>query len=231
MDEGKIPFVERGETLAEQGYSRLREALASGVFQPGESLSIRRLATLLGVSATPARDAIARALWEGCLESGPHRTVSVPRLTLEKLHEIYAVRLNLEGLATELAAPNFNKPVLAKLETIHNTYCNALEAKEYSRGLKANESFHFHIYEQSNNTLLVEMIRALWLKMGPSLNLLYPAYYDKRGQSHHEDILDALRKRDGAKARAALEEDLVDGKAELKRALSAARDSNAPSTK
>jgi DNA-binding GntR family transcriptional regulator len=214
--------IERGETLSEQACNRLRLALASGTFKPGESLSIRQLAGLLGVSATPARDAIYRALWDRSLESGPNHTVVVPKLTIDNVNQIYVVRINLEGLATELATPNFNRPEIAKLEAVHAAYCKAVDAGNHREALQTNENFHFFIYEQCNNTLLIEIIKSLWLKMGPSLNLLFPAYLDRRGTSHKLDILKALRKRSGADARAAIEADLVDGRAEIRRALSAA---------
>jgi DNA-binding GntR family transcriptional regulator len=212
--------IQRGETLAEQAYARLRTALASGVFKPGETLSIRGLARLLGVSATPARDAIARALWEGSLENGPNRTVVVPELTLASVQDIYAVRMNLEGLATELAAPNFHSPDLSKLEAIYEAYCAAIESQQLAKMLETNEQFHFLIYNQSNNMLLVEMIKSLWLKMGPSLNFLFPAYLDKRGVKHKLAIIEALRNRNGVGARTALEADLADGKAQIRQAVS-----------
>ena len=213
--------IERGETLAEQAYARLQSALASGVFKPGESLSIRGLARLLGVSATPARDAIARALWERSLENGPNRTVIVPELTVASVQEIYTVRMNLEGLAIELAAPNFYSPGLTELRRIFEDYSTAIDAQDHAKVLETNEHFHFYIYQQSNNELLVEMIKSLWLKMGPSLNFLFPAYLDKRGIRHKLAILEALDKHDGIKARCALEADLADGKAQIKQAIAA----------
>ena len=214
-----IPLIERNETLAEQAYDRLRSALASGAFKPGETLSIRRLAGLLGISATPARDAISRALWEHSLETGPNRTFLVPQLTLESLQAIYTLRINLEGLATELAARHFDSAMIRKLETIHDAHTNAVDDAAYAKALQANESFHFFVYENSGNTLLTDIIRTLWLKMGPSLNLLYPAYVDRRGQNHHSHVLAALRKRDAVAARAAMVADLKEGQAELERAL------------
>jgi DNA-binding GntR family transcriptional regulator len=222
-------IIQRGETLAEQAYARLRGALASGVFKPGESLSIRGLARLLGVSATPARDAIARALWDRSLEGGPNRTVVVPELTLASVHDIYSIRMSLEGLATQLAAPNFDAPALIELKAVLDAYCAAIDAQDRNGMLETNERFHFLIYRQSGNELLVEMISSLWLKMGPSLNFLFPAYLDKRGIKHKVSILEALRSRQGAKARAALEADLTDGRQQIEQALeSAGSDSTKP---
>lgn len=217
--ENIVPAIERNDTLAEQAYSRLRLALAGGAFKPGETLSIRRLAGLLGVSATPARDAISRALWDRSLQSGPNRTVLVPTLTVESVNQIYAIRINLEGQAAELAAPNFDEQQLTALEAIHERYRAAVEAGDHAEALQSNEHFHFYIYEQSANPLLVDIVKSLWLKMGPSLNLLYPEYFDLRGAGHKLQILGALRKQSGFEARSAVEADLVDGRAQVRRAL------------
>ena len=216
-----IEPIERKDTLSDQAYEQLRAALMAGVFKPGESLSIRRLASLLEISVTPARDAISRVLWEGGLDAGPNRTVLVPELTLEKLREIYAVRLNLEGTAAALSIRNLDDKVLAELTKLYESHKSAVASGEYSAALKANEAFHFGIYKLSKNSLLIEIIRSLWLKLGPSLNLLYPAYFNNlKGVSNHSRVMDALKEFDPIATRSAIEADLYDGQDELARALS-----------
>ena len=223
-----IEPIERGDTLADQAYDRLRSALASGTFKPGKSVSIRQLARLLNISATPARDAISRALWERGLEAGPQRTVVVPSLTVANLHDLYAIQINLEGLATELATPHFTGQSLRQLEALLKAYQRAMEKPpaasekpDYGPVLQVNENFHFYIYEKSGNPLLVEMIRSLWLKMGPSMHLLRSAYLKNRtGLEHHTEILKALRTGDPRAARDALIADLRDGRAVIEKVLS-----------
>lgn len=213
-----IEPIERNDTLADMAYDRLRTALMTGAFKPGDSLSIRQLARVLGISATPARDAISRMLWERGLESGPHRTVVVPMLTATNLREIYDVRLNLEGLAASAAAERFRDKDFTRLDEIEVEHREAIDAMDYKAALAANEAFHFTVYERSENSTLVEMIRSLWLKLGPAFNLLYPAYDKNRlGLTDHARIIAALRARDPEASRAALQADLRDGLAELER--------------
>lgn len=216
-----IEPIERGDTLADQAYDRLRSALASGTFKPGESVSIRQLARLLNISATPARDAISRALWERSLEAGPQRTVVVPSLNVANINDLYTIRVNLEGLATELATPNFTEPSIRQLEGLLKVYQGAMEKPDYRKVLQANENFHFYIYDKSRNPLLIEMIRSLWLKMGPSMHLLRSSYLkDRTGLEHHTAILSALRSGDPRAAREALIADLRDGRAVIEKVLS-----------
>lgn len=215
-----IGRVERYDTLADRAYEQLRHALMNGSFHPGQKLTIRKIAAVLGISATPARDAISRLVSERVLDSGPNRTVSVPTLDSERIREIYLLRTALEGLATELGAKAMDKAQIESLERLQLALIAAMDRNNFKRVLAENEEFHFTIYRASNMPMLVEAIQQLWLKLGPSLNLLYPSYNrSRKGVAHHLDILTALRSGDAVGAREAMEADLRDGAIELEGAL------------
>lgn len=220
--------VERYDTLADRAYEQLRHALMTGSFHPGQKLTIRKLAAVLGISATPARDAISRLLSERILETDANRNVSVPVLDERRLNEIYALRVALEGLAAELGAPQLKSEDIDRLEQIQMALISAMDRKDYKRVLIENGEFHFTIYHASGNEMLVQSIQQLWLKLGPALNFLYPAYNNSRkGVSNHLETLSALRARDAAGVRAAIERDLRDGLGELSAALQAQQTSSA----
>ncbi|MEH3106430.1 MAG: GntR family transcriptional regulator [Sphingomonas fennica] len=212
--------VERFDTLAERAYAQLRTALMNGSFLPGQKLTIRKLAALLGISATPARDAISRLVSERILETDANRNVSVPLPDVERLQEIYVVRIALEGPAAALGTPRLTDDEIDRLERIQTALVDAMDRKDYADVLANNRDFHFTIYRASGVELLNQTIEQLWLKLGPSLNLLYPAYnHSRTGVHNHRDVLAGLRRRDGAAVRAAIEQDLKDGVIELSRSL------------
>jgi DNA-binding GntR family transcriptional regulator len=214
--------VERYDTLADRAYEQLRHALMTGSFHPGQKLTIRKLAAVLGISATPARDAISRLLSERILETDANRNVSVAILDEQRLNEIYVLRVALEGLAAELGAPNLTSEDIDRLEQIQMALISAMDRNEYKRVLLENGEFHFTIYRASGNDMLIQSIQQLWLKLGPALNFLYPAYNSSRkGVSNHLEVLRALRARDAAGVRNAIESDLRDGLQELSAALRA----------
>ena len=216
--------VERYDTLADRAYEQLRQALMSGSFPPGQKLTIRKLAAVLGISATPARDAISRLLSEGVLETDANRNVSVPILDEQRLREIYILRIALEGLAAELGTPNLGNEDIAELEMIQSALTDAMDRGDYEGVLARNGEFHFRIYNASGIALLIQTIEQLWLKLGPSLNLLYPEYNrSRKGVRNHSNVLTALRARDASKVRRAIESDLREGGEELGRALSNAQ--------
>ncbi len=107
--------LDRPIALADQVYQALRDLLRTGRIGPSERLQEVALATQLGVSRTPVREALARLASEGLVEADG-RSFAVPGLTSEDLDDIYALRSLLEPeairLATSLAADHtLRKPL------------------------------------------------------------------------------------------------------------------------
>lgn len=223
--------VKRYDTLADRAYEQLRAALTTGSFFPGQKLTIRKIAAILGVSATPVRDAISRLLFERVLECDINRNVFVPRLDAQRLRHIYALRIALEGLAAEEGTRVLTDEDVDRLEQVQLALIAAMDRQDYSRVLVENEKFHFGIYSACGNPLLVEAIQQLWIKLGPTMNLLYPTYNKTRtGVSHHLKVITALRTRDPRQVRAAIEADLRDGEIALRQALEVADEEAATKT-
>ena len=111
--------VDRPLALSEQVYHTLRAHLRDGAITPGQPLQEVQLATQLGVSRTPVREALARLASEGLLVSGG-RSYMVPELTLSDVDEIYEVRFLMEpaatrSVATRTADPAVRAPIEAAL--------------------------------------------------------------------------------------------------------------------
>jgi DNA-binding GntR family transcriptional regulator len=213
--------ITRGDTLTDQAESVLRESLMSGGFRPGETITIRALSGLLGVSVTPAKDAMTRLIGERILEWGPRRSALVPALTLQSIEEIYAIRLALEPTAAAAAMVNISEKGIAELRKIHERLAAALERKNYKGVLISNRDFHFAIYKRAELPMLLKMIEGMWLRLGPTLNLLYSGnpkqQLPKRGGTgFHAEIVAAIEKRNGAAVRQHVVDDLTTGRDRLK---------------
>src|SRR5436305_7792005 len=83
-------------SVSEQVTTELRRSILSGALAPGESLSLRRLADVLGVSFIPVRDALKVLEGEGLVVNPPGRSATVAPLDLDEFHAIYRVRRMLE---------------------------------------------------------------------------------------------------------------------------------------
>jgi DNA-binding GntR family transcriptional regulator len=105
--------LDRPIALADQVYQALRDMLRTGRIGPSERLQEVALATQLGVSRTPVRDALARLASEGLVEADG-RSFAVPGLTSEDLDDIYALRSLLEPEAIRLATSRAADPAMRK---------------------------------------------------------------------------------------------------------------------
>lgn len=216
----KFDPLPRQSSLGGLAYDKLKDIIMRGAFPPNTKMTVRSVAAALEVSTTPARDAINRLLAEGALVNEGPKTVVLPALSLQTLDEITAVRLSLEGLAAEHSVRSVTKADIAALEALQNTINASLDSGNYAEVLRANQAFHFLVYQRSGWPTLVRIIETLWLRIGPSLNELYPEFAQTRkGVSNHMAVLEALRKKDARQTRAAIEQDLRDGYPRLKAML------------
>ncbi len=202
------------QTLSANVYDQLRDLVMSGQMVPGEQISLRSAAAALGVSVMPVREAMQRLVAEQALELTPNRTLRVPRMTAAQFKEITTIRINLEGLATEVAASMSGAAALRDIAHWHDAFAEEMRAAspDGSKLVTFNKEFHFAIYAMADMPVLLQMIEALWLRIGPILNYDLRAGSRRVGEkvamSHHAALLAALKRRDGAKARAALQGDI-----------------------
>jgi len=98
-----LQTIERPEPLGDRVYAALRELLRAGRLATGQSLQEAELATRLGVSRTPVREALARLASEGLIVA-EGRSFVAPALTVRDIDDIYALRFLLEPAALRLAA-------------------------------------------------------------------------------------------------------------------------------
>jgi len=66
------------QTLGERAYAKLADLLISGRLAPGEKLSLRAAADVLGVSIMPVREAVSRLVADGALEVTPTARCACP---------------------------------------------------------------------------------------------------------------------------------------------------------
>ena len=112
----KLEVLERFQPLADRVYETLRRYLRSGRIPNGQRLQEGALATQLGVSRTPVREALARLATEGLVVQDG-RSFTVPSLSDQDIEDIYELRFLLEPEALRQVATHTRDPKL--LEPIH----------------------------------------------------------------------------------------------------------------
>lgn len=191
-----MPRLEH-QTLNDRAYEALKKGLMSGQFKPGQVLTIRQLASDYGISATPVREALQRLVAERSLELLRNRSIGVPILTREKFIELRRIRCLLEGLAGELATPQFTESDVARLGYIIEKIDLEIAENDAAGYLRRNEKFHFLIYERAQSPLTLRIIQDLWTQAGPFFNCLFEdSGYLREANEGHRRILVAIKSGD-----------------------------------
>ena len=196
------------ETLGDHAYARIRQAILSGRFEPGEKLTIRALSAQLNISPTPIRESLRRLAAEHAVEIAPNRFIRIPILNAEELRELRDIRTSLEGLATERAVANMGAEMIAHLKGLDGTIRKLRDKGSTKLVVGTIQQFHFAIYRTSDMPSLVRMIESMWLRTAPYVNLLFPGYSQSERGNLRAMVLTAIARRDASSARRLMEADI-----------------------
>ena len=112
--------------IRDEVYKSLRKWIVRGKLEPGEKLKDKELATQLGVSRTPVREALRKLEDEGLVETAANRWTRVVPVTLEDAERIYPIMQKLEELALELAFPKIAVQHIQGMQNANNQLKEAL---------------------------------------------------------------------------------------------------------
>jgi DNA-binding GntR family transcriptional regulator len=198
------------ETVQDRVYSVLRDRLMRGGFEPGQKLKIAELATALGTSAMPVREALNRLAAERAIESMPNRSVRVPSLSRQSLRDLMEARFAIEGLAVSRAATNMDEGTLGRLHQLIAAQSETDDEHVSEASAEQNRLFHFTIYRRSGSAVLLPIIESLWLQFGPYLRVASERFDGRegRGTNFHVEMVESLGRGDASAARKALESDI-----------------------
>lgn len=208
--------IAEGETANERAYISLKRAVLSGVFRPGEVLTLRALATRFSLGETAMREAVKRLISEGAFEGLPNRSARVPMLDRRKIQGILDLRMLLESNAAVLAAQHISLRQIEGLRTLHESMESSIATGDSDAYKQLNIAFHFEIYRIANNETLAALMETLWLRMAPfvarTLSLItdHPTGAWSHASRHHEALLSAFQNGDVEAARQAMQQDLLE---------------------
>ena len=203
------------DTMQVKVYRTLARGLMSGMFKPGEAVTLRTFATRLGTSAMPVREAVSRLIAERALVLLPNRSVIVPRMSRARFTELTKTRQMLEGMTTEAACSRATPALLRKLSEINDAMKRCVAVNDFHGALSHNMAFHFTLYQSAGKHVVLPLIEMLWLQAGPFLALSLTTPGVRWTARHHHALLAALRASLGPAARRAIETDIADTSMQL----------------
>jgi DNA-binding GntR family transcriptional regulator len=146
--------------LKDQTTDVLRDHIVSGRILPGTKLVEREVASQLGVSRAPVREALTELEKEGLIVSragGRH----VITLTQEDVRELYQVRFVLERLAVELAVRNNTPENCARLDQALQEMRDAVARHDRAKHVEADVEMHWLVWRQAGNRHLLRMLSSM----------------------------------------------------------------------
>lgn len=185
-------------------YGALKDAIVSHELGAGALVSEEEWARKLGMSRTPVREALNRLEQQKLVRRVPNHGVFVADLSLDDFLEICEVRSLLEGNACRIAALHVSESDLARFEKEFRELASSHPTGEHVR--RANEvdhAFHMFILEAAGNRQAVSIIAQLNDMITRLRFALTPSRYAE-SLKEHQQILDALKARDGEAAAAAM---------------------------
>ena len=105
-------------TAEEEAYKFLLDAICGGRYHKGDRLIAEDIASEIGMSRMPVREAFRRLDAQGLVTLRPNRGAIVSGLDIDELHEVFEMRSALEGLAVRVAVGRIGERQLAALERL-----------------------------------------------------------------------------------------------------------------
>lgn len=179
----------------------IRQRITIAGLLPGATLNPALIATELGVSQTPVREAMIELVHDGFLDASPNRGFLVRRLTASEAKELYPLMWDLEATALYAAQPP--AATLDKLVAINESLTKATEGEVQ---LSLDSEWHEELVRSCANRTLIEILTVLRWRIRR-----YEAAYAKHERlpaqpavQHHAIVL-AIRRNDYDRAAQVLE--------------------------
>lgn len=186
------------KSMVEAAYDELKHQIINNILPPGFQALEIELASKLGMSRTPVREALIKLQNEGLVEVIPRRGVRVKPLTIQDIREISEVLACLECEAAEkLAARKLQAYELESLNRAIADMDKALETEDMQAWSEADYRFHKLILEMCGNQHLTDVAMNFLEKAHRFRTLTLP-HRDKPVYSNvnHAAVVEAIRRGD-----------------------------------
>ena len=180
--------------LRDQAYHQILDLVHRGDLPPGSRVKDSTLASQLGVSRTPVREALLQLAREGVLDADMGRGFSVGRLDLAEMKETGSILAELEVLALRVS-PQIPPDRLKRLTEIDRELSQT--RSDVDRLLSLEEEWHRTLLSGCPNERLRRIISSLWQVPRRYMRAyLREARRVSLSTQHHTRIIEALRRED-----------------------------------
>jgi len=174
--------------LRELVCDRIREAIITGTFAPGERLMEMQLAEEMGVSRTPVREAIRKLEIDGLVVMIPRRGTYVANISIKDINDVYEIRTALDELAAGLATERIDAAGMDELKARLADTERAIESGDVIRIIDMDTRFHDVLYRAARNERLVNIINNLREQITGirGISMRYPGRLSETMKEHRQ---------------------------------------------
>ncbi|WP_272473478.1 GntR family transcriptional regulator [Baekduia alba] len=149
------------KTARDQVFDTMLEAIVSGSLAPGEVIRDDAIASRLGVSRTPVREALQRLQHYGMVETEPNRLTRVAPAVAEDIELLYPPLGALHGVAAEAAAARLGPDDFSALNGANARLRAAAKARDAVAAREADAAFHQVLLDAARNPYLLSALEVL----------------------------------------------------------------------
>lgn len=176
-------------SLAESVVGELRDGISAGRLKPGERLIEADLASRMGISRAPVREALRRLEFEGLVEGRARRGFVVRALSTPELIELYDLRVLLEPVLAKSAAERIDADGLSSLRDIVERMRHAARRGEWMDVVNADREFHGRVGQLANRPMTAQIFDHLNEQVRRFTALMVSSYTDIELMVEEHDVL------------------------------------------
>jgi DNA-binding GntR family transcriptional regulator len=201
----------RRQTVVAMAADRLREKILRGDYPEGKALRQDALASELGVSRIPIREALRQLEVEGLVTFSPHVGAVVSTLSLGEIMELFEMRALLETDLLRRSLPEITTVDLERAADVLDAYEAAFKAGDVATWGDLNWRFHSTLLGATDRPLTMGILQTLHNQSDRYTRLqLSLTHGESRAAEEHRAILQSARERDVDTACVLLHSHIVD---------------------
>ncbi|WP_342430714.1 GntR family transcriptional regulator [Neobacillus sp. FSL H8-0543] len=183
-------------------YYEMKKQIIKGILKPSQSFNEIKIASELGVSRTPIREALQRLELEELIIRQPNGRLKVAPISIQEAKEIYKIRGLLEGLVVKEATIKVTESEIQKLQMFTNLLIEAAENDLREDVVTYGSEIHSYLYQISDNHTAVKILRNMndkisrYRRIGPNESIKR----SKEAAMEHKQLTEAISIRDSTKA-------------------------------
>lgn len=183
--------------IREQAFERLRTAIITGHYQPGDRLIERELCDAMGVSRTSVREVLRRLEAERLISVEPRKGPVVASISPAQGRDIYEVRALLEGAAVRGFTSSATARQIKELRRLARAFERAAGKNKVADLVSIMSEFYDLVLENCGNDVVRDLLKSLHARIS-YLRGTSMSKSGRVGQSVAEinAIVDAIENRD-----------------------------------